>query len=52
VWKEKLWVQIGEELKKSGKFHCFFFIAQFEVIQHSLVFSLRDRVGRNQSPVM
>jgi hypothetical protein len=20
VWKEKLWVQIGEELKKSGKF--------------------------------
>jgi len=23
VWKEKLWEQIGEELKKSGKFQCF-----------------------------
>jgi hypothetical protein len=23
VWKEKLWAQIGEELKKSGKFQCF-----------------------------
>ena len=23
VWKEKLWGQIGEELKKSGKFQCF-----------------------------
>jgi hypothetical protein len=22
VWKEKLWGQIGEELKKSGKFQC------------------------------
>jgi hypothetical protein len=22
VWKENLWGQIGEELKKSGKFHC------------------------------
>jgi hypothetical protein len=30
VWKEKLWGQIGEELKKSGKFLCFF-IAHFEV---------------------
>jgi hypothetical protein len=26
VWKEKLWGQIGEELKKSGKFQCFFFL--------------------------
>jgi hypothetical protein len=32
VWKEKLWGQIGEELKKSGKFQClFFFFAHFEV---------------------
>ena len=23
VWKGKLWGQIGEELKKSGKFQCF-----------------------------
>jgi len=30
VWKEKLWGQIGEELKKSGKFQCFI-IAHFEV---------------------
>jgi len=22
-WKEKLWQQIGEELKKSGNFQCF-----------------------------
>ena len=25
VWKEKLWGQIGEEMKKSGKFQCVFF---------------------------
>jgi hypothetical protein len=24
VWEEKLWGQIGEEMKKSGKFHCSF----------------------------
>jgi hypothetical protein len=24
VWKEKLWGQIGEELKKTGKFQCFY----------------------------
>jgi len=30
VWKEKLWGQIGEELKKPGTFQCFFF-AHFEV---------------------
>jgi len=30
VWKEKLWGQIAEELKKSGKFK-YFFIAHFEV---------------------
>ena len=30
VWKEKLWGIIGEELKKSGKVHCFF-IDHFEV---------------------
>jgi hypothetical protein len=30
VWKEKLWGQIGEELKKSGNLKCFF-IAYFEV---------------------
>jgi hypothetical protein len=30
VWKEKLGGQIGEELKKSGKFQCFF-IVHFEV---------------------
>jgi len=30
VWKEKLWGQIGEELKKPGKFQ-YFFIAHFEV---------------------
>jgi hypothetical protein len=30
VWKEKLWGQIGEELKKSGKFQCSF-IAHFAV---------------------
>ena len=24
VWKEKLWGQIGEELKKSGKFQSFY----------------------------
>jgi hypothetical protein len=24
VWKEKLWGQIGEELKKSGTFQCLF----------------------------
>jgi len=29
VWKEKLWGQIGEELKKSGKFQSF--IADFAV---------------------
>jgi hypothetical protein len=23
VWKEKLWGQIGAELKKSGRFQCF-----------------------------
>jgi len=28
VWKEKLWGQIEEELKKSGKIQCFF-IAHF-----------------------
>jgi len=27
VWKEKLWGQIDEELRKSGKFHCFFYCA-------------------------
>jgi hypothetical protein len=32
VWKEKLWGQIGEELKKPSKFQCFFFIAHFELI--------------------
>jgi len=26
VWKEKLWEQIGEELKKTGKFQCFFLL--------------------------
>jgi len=26
VWKEKLWVQIGEELEKSAKFQCFFIV--------------------------
>jgi hypothetical protein len=30
VWKEKWRRQIGEEMKKSGKFHRFF-IAHFEV---------------------
>jgi len=30
VWKAKLWEQIGEELKKSGKFQCSF-IARIEV---------------------
>ena len=30
VWKEKLWGQIGDELKKSGKFRCSF-IAHIEV---------------------
>jgi hypothetical protein len=30
VWKEKLWEQIGEELKKSDKFQCSF-IAHIEV---------------------
>jgi hypothetical protein len=30
VWKEKLWGQIGEELKKSGNLKCFL-IAHFEV---------------------
>jgi hypothetical protein len=30
VWEQKLWGQIGEELKKPGKFRCFF-IADFEV---------------------
>jgi len=30
IWKEKLWGQIGEESKKSGKFHCSF-IAHIEV---------------------
>jgi hypothetical protein len=29
VWKEKLWGQIGEELKKSGKFQ-FYFIAHIK----------------------
>jgi hypothetical protein len=29
-WKEKLWEQIGEELKKSDMFHCSF-IVHFEV---------------------
>ena len=37
VWKEKLWGQIGEEFKKSGKFQCFFFIAHFEVNYHSII---------------
>jgi hypothetical protein len=31
VWKEKLWGQVGEEIKNSGMFKCFF-IAHFEVI--------------------
>ena len=26
VWKEKLWEQIGEELKKSGNFQCSFIV--------------------------
>ena len=30
VWNEKLWGQIGEEVKNSGKFQ-FFFNARFEV---------------------
>jgi hypothetical protein len=30
VWKEKLWGQIGKELKKTGEIQCFF-IAHFEV---------------------
>jgi hypothetical protein len=30
VRKEKLWGQIGEEIKKSAKFQCFF-IAHFEI---------------------
>jgi hypothetical protein len=30
VWKEILWGQIGEKIKKSGMFQCFF-IAHFEV---------------------
>jgi hypothetical protein len=30
VWKEKLWGQIGEELKNSGKYQCSF-IAHMEV---------------------
>ena len=30
VWKERIWGQIGEELKKSGKFE-WFFIAHSEV---------------------
>jgi hypothetical protein len=30
VWKEKLWGQTGEELKKSGKFQCIF-VAHLEV---------------------
>jgi hypothetical protein len=30
VWKEKLWEQMGEELKKSGKYQCSF-IAHIEV---------------------
>jgi hypothetical protein len=29
IWKERLWGQIGEELKKLGKFQLFF--AQFKV---------------------
>jgi hypothetical protein len=24
IWNEKLWGQVGEELKKSGNFQCFF----------------------------
>ena len=31
VWKDKLWGQTGEELKKSGKFRCYF-IEHIEVI--------------------
>ena len=31
VWREKLWGQTGEELKKSGKFQLSFFAAHFEV---------------------
>jgi hypothetical protein len=27
VWKDKLWGQIGEELKKSSKFKCLFYCA-------------------------
>jgi hypothetical protein len=27
VWKEILWGQIGEEMKKSGKLKCFFYFA-------------------------
>jgi hypothetical protein len=30
LWKEKLWGQIGEELKTSGKFQCSF-IAHIDV---------------------
>jgi hypothetical protein len=30
LWEEKLWRQIGEELKNVGKFHCSF-IAHIEV---------------------
>jgi len=26
VWKERLWGQIGEEVKKSGKYQCFFLL--------------------------
>ena len=31
VWKENLWGQIGEQLKKSGQFQCSF-IAHIEII--------------------
>ena len=36
VWGKKLWGQIGEELKKSGKFHCFFYCA-LGIYSHSII---------------
>jgi len=32
VWKEKLWGQIGEKLKKSGKFQCFFLLRVLKLL--------------------
>ena len=52
VWKEKLWGQVGEELKKLGKFQCSF-IAHIEVtiilLSPNILLALQMNLGYNET---